>query len=102
MFEKQNGPRKVNYIWVLAGGYLLYLAGKLIIEMVKGIAVMKIWKLLIALLFVVIGGYLCIREWKIYRYGSKEDFELEDELPDSYYNNIEDNFAEKYEKEQEE
>ena len=102
MFEKQNGPRKVNYIWVLAGGYLMYLGGKIIIESVKGVAVAATWKYIIAVVFIIIGGLLALREWKIYRHGSKDDYLYENDVPESFYDNIEDDFAEKYEKEQEE
>ena len=97
MWKNDKEPRKVNYVWVLAGIYLFYLAGKIVIEMIKGLATINIWKILIVILFIIIGAYLCIREWKIYRFGSKDDLSC-DELPESYYNNIEDNFAKEYEK----
>lgn len=99
MWKNEKGPRKVNYVWVLAGVYLLYLGSKLVIEMLRGTAVLAIWKFFVAAVFLAIGVYLCLREWKIYRFGDKNDTYDPDEMPDSYYNNIEDNFAEEYEKE---
>ncbi len=99
MWKKDDGPRKVNYVWVLAGVYLGYLGVKLIVEMVRGTAVVVIWKYFVAAIFLAIAIYLCLREWKIYRYGAKDDTYDPDELPDSYYNNIEDNFVNEYETE---
>lgn len=63
--KKQTG--RVNYVWVLAGGYLLYTSFKLI----RGLG--ESGHLLISIgsaaLFAAVGGWLLWREWKAYRYG---------------------------------
>lgn len=89
--EKQQTGR-VNYIWVLAGGYLIYLAYKLI----RGLFTDESVNLLIAIpciaVFLLVGGLVLLREWKAYKYGMEhindpdswsdedEDAELEAEL----------------------
>lgn len=65
--SKQTG--RVNYIWVLAGGYLLYLAGKLIVLLWKGEGGSGIVGVLSAMVFAGVGGALLYREWKAYQYG---------------------------------
>ena len=88
--KKQTG--RVNYIWVLAGGYLIYLAYKLI----RGLFTDESVNLLIAIpciaVFLLVGGLVLLREWKAYKYGMEhindpdswsdedEDAELEAEL----------------------
>ena len=99
MWKKQSGPRRVNYIWVLAGVYLAYLGGKIIIEMAKGYATSLWWKYLIAVLFIIIGGLLGLREWKIYRHGSKDDALYTNDVPEDFYENIDDNFENEFENE---
>ena len=65
--KKQSG--KVNYIWVLAGGYLIYLAYKLIRGLFTGEAV-KLWIAIPCIVaFLVVGGLVLLREWKAYKYG---------------------------------
>ena len=65
--KKQSG--KVNYIWVLAGGYLIYLAYKLIRGLFAGEAV-KLWIAIPCIVaFLVVGGLVLLREWKAYKYG---------------------------------
>ena len=98
MQKNYNESRKLNYVWVLAGVYLLYLGGKLGYDLITGAAELQIWKFFIAAIFLAIGAFLCLREWKLYKTG-KTGAKQNDELPDSYYNNIEDNFEEEYEKE---
>ncbi len=98
MWKNDDEPRKMSYVWVLAGVYLIYLGGKLIFEMIQGIAEALIWKYAIAIVFIVLGIFLALREWKLYKKGKTSSGATE-ELPESYYNNIEDSFAEEYEKE---
>ena len=71
--NKENGPRQVNYLWVLAGGYLIYLGVELIYGVIKGESTLGFWGILAAAAFFVVGGAVCLREWKIYRYGTKEE-----------------------------
>jgi len=63
--EKKNG--KVNYVWVLAGGYLAYLGAQLLFGVGKSETPMV--GLIGGLVFVIIGGALMLREWKAYKYG---------------------------------
>ena len=86
--ENENGPRQVNYLWVLAGGYLVYLGAELLYGVFKGESTLGFWGILAAAAFFVVGGWVCLREWRIYRYGAKEDQqpaaeEEPDELPES-------------------
>ena len=71
--EKEKGPRQVNYLWVLAGGYLVYLGIELIYGVIKGESTLGFLGILAAVAFFVVGGWVCLREWKLYRYGSKEE-----------------------------
>ena len=65
--KKRTG--RVNYIWVLAGGYLIYLA----IQLFGGVLTGKSDTPAIGLgggaLFLVVGGLLILREWRAYQYG---------------------------------
>ena len=74
--KKEKGPRQVNYLWVLAGGYLVYLGGELIYGVIKGESTLKFFGILAAVVFILVGGWLCLREWKIYRYGTKEEQQI--------------------------
>ena len=63
--EKKSG--KVNYVWVLAGGYLAYLGAQLLFGVGKSETPMV--GLIGGLVFVIVGGLLMLREWKAYKYG---------------------------------
>jgi len=63
--KKRSG--KVNYVWVLAGGYLVYLAAQLLFGMRKSETPMI--ALGGGLVFLLIGAGLMLREWKAYKYG---------------------------------
>ena len=88
--KKQSG--RVNYIWVLAGGYLIYLAYKLIRGLFAGEDVNLLFAIPSIVAFLVVGGLVLLREWKAYKYGmdhiddpdswsdEDEDAELEAEL----------------------
>lgn len=65
--KKQTG--KVNYVWVLAGGYLLYLAAQLLINVIRGTSDTPAIGIAGGVVFLAIGGWLLWREWKAYRYG---------------------------------
>lgn len=84
--EKKQSAR-MNYVWVMAGGYLWYLSAKLLGGL--GDAKNIFLNLGGAAVFLPVGGFLLWREWKAYRYGleHKDDPEtwseesLAEELP---------------------
>lgn len=65
--KKQTG--RVNYIMVLAGGYLLYTAYQLF----RGLKATEHILLSVCggVVFAAFGGWLIWREWKAYQYGLK-------------------------------
>ncbi len=65
--KKQSG--RVNYIWVLAGGYLIYLAYKLIRGLFAGEGVNLLIAIPCIAVFLLVGGLVLLREWKAYKYG---------------------------------
>ena len=65
--KKQTG--RVNYFMVVAGGYLIYLAYQLVRDTMKGETTQLWLSVGAAVLFVVVGGLLLLREWKAYQYG---------------------------------
>ena len=65
--KKQSG--KVNYIWVLAGGYLVYLAYKIFRTFLAGESDEPLLAIGAVVLFVAVGGLVLFREWKAYKYG---------------------------------
>ncbi|MEG1658014.1 MAG: hypothetical protein RR288_03055 [Oscillibacter sp.] len=67
--HKQTG--KVNYIWVLAGGYLWYLAFRLVQTLWRGEAGSVLLSVLGIAVFVAVGAMLFFREWKAYEYGKQ-------------------------------
>ena len=91
--KKQTG--KVNYIWVLAGAYLIWQAWKLGKVLVNGEAGMPVASVISIVLFLGVGGWLLRREWVAYKFGmdhiddpetwSDEPYEPE-ELPESAEN----------------
>ena len=73
--DKEKGPRTTNYLWVLAGMYLIYMGADLIYSVIKGTTTIAALSIAAAVLFIGVGGAVCLREWRIYRYGSKEEQE---------------------------
>lgn len=65
--KKQTG--RVNYVWVLAGGYLLYLAIQLLGGVFYGKSDTPAIGICGGVVFAVVGGMLIYREWKAYQYG---------------------------------
>ncbi len=64
---KQTG--KVNYVWVLAGGYLVYLAAQLLLSAATGKSDTPLVGLVSGVAFLVVDVLLLRREWKAYRFG---------------------------------
>lgn len=67
MNNKQTG--KVSVFHTLAGIYLLYLAYRLGRGVVTGEGGSPVVGIIGMVLFAVVGGLLCWRSWKAYKYG---------------------------------
>ena len=88
--EGRKPTGKVNYIWVLAAMYLLYLAYKLFGGLWKGDAENLLVNVGGGVLFAVSAALMLLREWRAYQYGlaHKDDPEtwsdepLEDAAPE--------------------
>ena len=78
--KKQTG--RVNYIWVLGGGYLIYTAIQLFRNLPQ--APQATVKKLGGTVFTVAGAWMLWREWKAYRYGVEH---IDD--PDSWTDELE-------------
>jgi len=65
--KKQSG--KVNYVWVLAGGYLVYLAIQLLAGVLRGTSEQPAVGIGGGIAFLLIGGLLMLREWRAYKFG---------------------------------
>jgi hypothetical protein len=64
--KKQTG--KVNYVWLLAGGYLLYLAYNIFKAVFTGDSSYPVLGLLGGSVFVAAAVFLFVREWKAYQF----------------------------------
>ena len=64
--KKQTG--RVNYVWILAGGDLLYLAAQLFFNVFKGTSDSPVIGITGGTVFTAIGTFLLWREWKAYRF----------------------------------
>ena len=62
---------RVNYIWVLAGGYLIYLAYQLFSGLWKGDAENPVLNVASGVVFAVAAALMLLREWRAYRYGQE-------------------------------
>lgn len=67
-----GGHRSFNYIWVLAGGYLVYLGVSLLLQVFRGAASAGGVSLAAGVGFTAVGGALLLREWRLYR-GKEKD-----------------------------
>jgi len=76
--KKGNGPRGVNFIWPLAGGYLVYLGGDLLWTCYRGESSNAVLCIIAGIVFMVFGGLVILREWHIYRNGPQQE-----ELPEA-------------------
>ena len=63
--KKQTG--RVNYVWVLGGGYLIYTAIQLFRNLPQ--APQPTVNIIGGTVFTVAGAWMLWREWKAYRYG---------------------------------
>ena len=79
--ENEKDSRQVNYLWVLAGGYLMYLGGELIYGVIKGESTLGFLGILAAAVFFAVGGWVCLREWKAYRQEKQASEETPEEGP---------------------
>lgn len=69
--EKQPQRDQVNYILVMGGGYVLYMAANLFIRLFNGEAENPAVNLFGGGFFALAGIWLIWREWKVYRYAQK-------------------------------
>lgn len=76
-----GGHRSFNYIWVLAGGYLVYLGVSLLLQVFRGAASGGALSLAAGVGFTAAGGALLLREWRLYRGGAAKD--ARDEPPET-------------------
>ena len=82
--QKRKPTGKVNYIWVLAAGYLLYIAYKLFSGLWNGEAE-RLWvNVLGGSVFAVAAVLMLLREWRAYQYGlaHKDDPETWSDEPE--------------------
>ena len=70
--QKQKQTGQVNYVWALAGGYLIYLGGKLLYGLYRDGADRTpiLVVILAAAVFIGVGCWLLRREWKAYQFGA--------------------------------
>ena len=67
--DQEKRPRgNVNYVWVLAGGYLVYTAVQLFIGAAKGETDYPALGIIGGVVFVIVGGLMLWREWKAYKF----------------------------------
>jgi hypothetical protein len=64
--KKQTG--RVNYVWVLAGGYLVYLAYKIFRAVVTGESSYPVLGIAGGIVFAAVACFLFYREWKAYKF----------------------------------
>ena len=89
--QKQEQTGQVNFVWALAGGYLIYLGGKLLYSLYRDGADSTPILVVIpaAAVFIGVGFWLLRREWKAYQFGAAHkddpstwnDDPVEEELP---------------------
>lgn len=63
--------RSTSYLWAIAGAYLIYLGIKQVIALFDGTASVPVLNGVSALLFIVVGGAVLLREWRNYRRSSQ-------------------------------
>ena len=70
--QKQEQTGQVNFVWALAGGYLIYLGGKLLYSLYRDGADSTPILVVIpaAAVFIGVGFWLLRREWKAYQFGA--------------------------------
>lgn len=69
MDEGRRPTGRTNPFWLLAGGYLIYLAYQLFRGLWRGEATMPVLNVTGGLVFIGVGCWLFWREWKAYKYG---------------------------------
>lgn len=71
MKNNKRQSAKVNYVWVLAGGYLIYLAFQLIVGVINGSSEQPVVGIIGGAVFALVGALALLREWKAYKYGQE-------------------------------
>lgn len=77
MGKKPQKFRNVNYVWVLGGGYLIYLAVKVFYMIAVGTAGAPLFSGIGATLFLLLGLWLIWREWRSYTWYKKHQTEID-------------------------
>lgn len=81
---KQNKNHgRVSYVWILAGGYLLYLAFRLLDGARRGETDRPLVGVACGILFIAVGVFLLVREWRRYRSGPGPEDTTEEEPGES-------------------
>lgn len=80
--KRGNGPREINYLWLLVGGYFVYLGYDIIKDTLKGVGGGGIWITLAAIVFFAEGVWLCLRELQAWRRSKREKDQNAIESPD--------------------
>lgn len=62
---------RVNYIWVLAAMYLLYVAYQLFTNLIRGVAERPWVNVAGGLVFAAAAALMLLREWRAYQYGKE-------------------------------
>ena len=85
LFKFKNvSSGSVSYIQICGGAYLVYLGGKMLLDIYHGASENHVLSLLIGLTFVCFGIYFLIRQWCIYRKSQETPANsIEDELGES-------------------
>jgi ABC-type nickel/cobalt efflux system permease component RcnA len=83
----QDGRGNVRYLWVLVGGYLLYLAYQQMLLLLEGEASKPTDAAICvvsAIVFALAGAWVIYREWEAWRYAQahKDDPQTGDEAPE--------------------
>ena len=79
--KKDKAPRDVNYLWLVAGGYLIYLSYDILKSTLHGEDGGGIWSTLAAIVFFGAGVWLCLRELQAYRRSKQEERQKELDSP---------------------
>ena len=64
--------KKINLVWVLAGGYLIYLGFRQFLDFYRGETAYPMLSVGSGAVFVIVGLLLLLREWRAYHRREQE------------------------------